>query len=160
MCSLFQTLQFQTAAFVKPLQGHGDWMLSVFTDGITNRFDINVVRRDPNYVSVAESIGYAIDQVDRYAIEHDLTHHWVADTMGWPHSYSLYSAGQRQIQNLPYHSPNGETWSDRVREEEHMVNKLQRFVRLGTPDEFGVIQTKFDLELAKSELKSIWRRIN
>jgi hypothetical protein len=74
-----------------------------------------------------------------------LTHHWLADRLGWNWSWSLHD-------NPP------QPWPAHVAWEEHIVNRLQRLAHAGEPDEFGVIDAVFGCHIDREldALRAVW----
>lgn len=86
------------------------------------------------YQDVARSMGYTDALL--YAREHELVHHWLADHMGWPHSWSVWSQAHGTWDSTKPNRP----WSQRVADEEHIVNRLQRYLNTGEVDvDYGVL---------------------
>lgn len=132
-------IQFRTAT----VEFHDGIMVSTFSDGKRNRYDPSWAKDDQEYQDIAKWAGYGGDW-QRYGIEHDLTHHWLADRLGWAWSWSL-------------HENRRQPWPDHIAWEEHVVNRLQRYARTGEPDEHGVLQAMFggDLEGNVEDLRRI-----
>lgn len=121
-------------------------IIATFKDGAINRFCFVIMGDDEEYRAIARWAGYG-DDWKRYAIEHELTHHWLADRLGWEWSWSLHD-------NPP------QPWPAHVAWEEHIVNRLQRLARAGGPDEFGVLDALFGrgLSAALEDLRGCWER--
>jgi hypothetical protein len=128
---MITVMKFLTARVVLvdvPETGLEPYMLHMFNDGTNNVLQLAGMdtRR---YVNIARWAGYALDRFDAdwraYAVHHDLTHHFLADWMRWPHSWSLHD-------NIPEAD-----WPAHVHWEEHLVNALQRHARCGEGDELG-----------------------
>jgi len=132
-------IRFRTAL----VEVEGDVVRSTFNDGRENAFYLSGVADSIDYRRTAAWAGYGEDW-RRYAIEHELTHHWLADRLGWKWSWSLHD-------NLP------QPWPDHIAWEEHLVNRLQRFARMGATDEFGVLDTVFG-ETIQLEVEQLMRR--
>lgn len=99
-------------------------LIHLFADGRSNVFDVEAAANE-EYREIARWAGYG-DDYKRYGLEHELTHHWLADRLGWKWSWSLHD-------NPP------QPWPDNVAWEEHLVNRWQRSARAGAIDEFGVL---------------------
>lgn len=69
-----------------------EWVASDFPDGTTCVGRFGYTEED---VARARSLGYGggpIEACARMHTEHDLTHHLVAQALGWPHSMVLHMA--------------------------------------------------------------------
>lgn len=101
-----RTIVFRTARVVRA----PGFLFSVFPDGSCCVLDIEA-GDNPHYRSIAAWAGY--DDWRRYALEHDLTHHAVADVLGRP-SPALWRAARM--------------WdaTQETDDEEVLVNALQR----------------------------------
>ena len=77
-------------------------------------------------------------------VEHEIGHSYIADLMGWPHSWSVWSAAHGTGEKRPI-----EEWSPRVRDEEHLVVSLQRFVNTGYEDHYGKLREVFNDDLQR-----------
>lgn len=91
----------------------------------------------PDNAAAAHHAGYGGDRY-RMLVEHEIGHSYVADAMGWPHSWSVWSAAHGTGDIRPM-----EEWSPRVRDEEHLVVALQRYVNTGVEDEYGKLREAF-----------------
>jgi hypothetical protein len=96
---------------------------AVFSDGRINELNTHWVDK-PDVHAAAQEMGYD-DNWQRYITEHELTHHWLADRMGWKYSYSLYEDPR-------------EEWPQHVAWEEHLVNSIQKRYHADKPDPYGV----------------------
>ncbi|MCT7377088.1 hypothetical protein [Chelativorans salis] len=92
---------------------------------------------DPDHIRASWYAGYGGDQ-RRMLTEHEIAHSFIADELGWPYSWSLWSAAHGTSTKRPM----GE-WSPRVRDEEHLVVSLQRYVNTGLEDEHGKLREAF-----------------
>jgi DICT domain-containing protein len=92
---------------------------------------------DEDHIKAAWHAGYGGDQL-RMLVEHEIAHSFVADEMGWPHSWSLWSAAHGTGDKRPMTE-----WSPRVRDEEHLVVALQRYANTGIEDEYGKLREAF-----------------
>jgi hypothetical protein len=72
-------------------------------------------------------MGYGGD-TDRYALEHELAHHFIADNLGWSYSWSVHKNEQHEA-----------PWPDHIAWEEHLVNSFQKYSRTGEHDEYNVL---------------------
>lgn len=81
----------RTAEFVScTVTVHDGWIETIFReDGSVSCFHPPV--EDQGFRDAARYVGYG-DDAWRHGVEHDLTHAWLADRMGWPHSWSVWSA--------------------------------------------------------------------
>lgn len=104
-------------------------------DGSRAVADVN--RGDPDHVAASRYAGYGDDQY-RMLIEHEIGHSFVADRMGWPHSWSLWSAAHGTGGIRPMSE-----WSTRVKDEEHLVVSLQRYANTGLLDDYGRLAAVF-----------------
>lgn len=100
---------------------------AVFKDGKTNEFNTHWLDR-PEYRQIALKHGFSEDW-RFYAYTHELTHHWLADRLGWEWSWAIHDNQDHPIDGMPAHI----AW------EEHIVNRLQRFLMTGKRDEHGVL---------------------
>jgi hypothetical protein len=121
-----RAVQFSTAVMVL---GQGV-NTSVFADGVTNQMWVH----DPSDGgAAAREMGYGSDWW-RYITEHDLTHHFVADAIGQPFSYAIHDGnGDVPLCDAPQEQ----------QDEEHLVNRLQRWLMTGDPDPYGQVQRHF-----------------
>lgn len=106
---------------------------STFNDGKVNEFYIGY--KDSDYKEIAKSYGY--DDPVRYAQEHELAHHFIADNLGWKYSWSLHSSAGKNASNFKGEWPNHIGW------EENIVNAFQHFCVDGTRDKWGVLHCVF-----------------
>jgi hypothetical protein len=134
---------FRTAAVDVDKRG----IRATFSDGTKNSFHLSAMSSVPEYRNVAEWAGYG-DDWQRFGREHEIAHHWLADRLGWPWSWSLHD-------NPP------QPWPAHVAWEEHICTRLQRLSRTGERDEFKVLPMVFgsDLAAAVADLESAWRRV-
>ena len=102
---------------------------ATFSDGKRNEFQLSAMAGDEEYLRIARWAGYG-DDWQRYGLEHELTHHWLADRLAWRWSWSLHD-------DLP------QPWPEHIAWEEHIVNQLQRQMMTGQSDEFCVLQGLF-----------------
>lgn len=135
-------IQFRTAQVDINKRG----IKAIFSDGKTNTFHLTAMRENPEYKNIAQWAGY--DDWQTFGREHEIAHHWLADRLGWPWSWSL-------------HDDPPTPWPPHVAWEEHVVTRLQRLSRAGIEDEFGVLPALFgsDLSDAVWDLESAWRRV-
>lgn len=121
-------------------------VISTFkADGRVNRFWLPDKEGMGWYREVVRWAGYGEDW-RRYAIEHNLTHHWLADQLGHPWSEALHDGDAERPLEF---APSGQ------RREEHLVNRLQRCLRTGQGDEYGAMEAQFeDLPLTMALLRS------
>jgi hypothetical protein len=122
-----------------------DHIVSVFRED-RSKSEFRPPLRDRDFVFAAIEMGYPHSDrgIMQYGLEHDLTHHFVADELGWPHSWSIWSAAHSTW------DPNKTAgkWSQRVADEEHLVNRLQKYVNTGQVDEdYGVLRGTFGSNL-------------
>ena len=121
------TLTFRTAVMVMA----PDHTVSIFPDGRTNTMHLPSVDA-PDYHAIARWAGYG-DDWRRYNLHHDATHHAIADWLGWRWSACLHDPEPVAIGDA----------SQAHQDEEHIVNRLQRQVHTGEPDEYGQVQRLF-----------------
>jgi len=82
-------------------------------------------------------------------IEPEFARCLVADTLGQPHSYSVWSHA--------YGTRNsGEAWSQRVADKEHLVVKLQQYPNPGVGDEYGNLEASVGKQLPALLYQLIW----
>ena len=122
--------------------------VAVFEEGAVTTFTedgskavATVKPGDEEHIEAARHAGYGDDQY-RMLVEHEIGHSFVADRLGWPHSWSLWSTAHGTGEKRPMTG-----WSPRVRDEEHLVVSLQRFVNTGQEDEFGKLREAFGKDL-------------
>ncbi|HEV7346622.1 MAG TPA: hypothetical protein VGN60_13420 [Devosia sp.] len=92
---------------------------------------------DADHIAAARHAGYGDDQY-RMLVEHEIGHSFVADRLGWPHSWSLWSAAHGTGDIRPMTQ-----WSPRVRDEEHLVVSLQRYANTGQRDPHARLEEAF-----------------
>lgn len=121
---------------------------AIFSDGKVNEFNTHWADRG-NYRDIARDMGFR-DDWQHYALTHELTHHWVADRLGWNWSWAVHDDIHYEGE-MPAHI----AW------EEHIVNKLQRLVMSGQEDEHGVLQALFEPNLrnVQLELAALYARV-
>lgn len=104
-------------------------------DGSVARAD--VPWGDNDHIASCWTAGYGGDQW-RMVVEHEAAHAFLADELGLPHSWSVWAAA---------HGSGGKTadslWPQRVRDEEHLVVSLQRYVNCGVRDSFDKLGQTF-----------------
>lgn len=129
-------------------------VVTVRPEGVTTRFRedgslavATVDWGDPDHIQASWRAGYGGDQY-RMLTEHEIAHSFIADEMGWPHSWSLWSAAHGNGEKRPMHE-----WSPRVREEEHLVVSLQRYVNTGLEDDYGRLREAFGERLPETALR-------
>lgn len=132
MLMITAPLAFRTAA----VHVRDGYVETVFAeDGSVARAD--VPWGDTDHIAAAWSAGYGGDQW-RMVVEHEAGHSFIADEMGWPHSWSVWAAahgkGGRSAES---------TWPQRVRDEEHLVVSLQRYANLGVRDAYDRLGEAF-----------------
>jgi len=82
----------------------------------------------------------------QYGLEHDVTHHWVAERLGWEHSRVVWADAHKCIGETIEFDQSvtaEEGWPRRCQDEEHIVNSLQRFMNTGAKDDHGVLDALF-----------------
>lgn len=110
-------------------------------DGSLNTFYPPIYKADFVWAGIEMGYPHSDAGIMRYGLEHDITHHWLADELGWPHSWSIWSAAHAKPDTLP--KP-GQKWSQRVADEEHLVNRLQKYINTGELDtDYGVLAGTF-----------------
>lgn len=102
---------------------------SVFADGKVNQM---WVHEPTDGGAAAREFGYG-DQWWTFITEHDLAHHFVADRLGWPHSYAIHDAPPVPLAEAPAE----------VQHDEHMANRMLALINLGQPDPHGCLQAEF-----------------
>lgn len=121
-----KVLRFRTAVMICS----GPANTSCFTDGTFNQMWLD---GPADHEPFAEAAGYGADW-RRYITEHDALHHVVADELGQPWSYALHDGdGGVPIEQAP----------QRIRDEEHLVQRLQRLMMLGEADPYGQLEARF-----------------
>lgn len=121
-----KTIQFRTATVT--LLDHAT--VSTFVDGHVNTMWLT----DPSiHASFAIEAGYGHDW-KRYMREHDLIHHIIADAFHQPWSWAIHDGDP----SVPVDQA-----TQQIRDEEHLVQRLQRLIMLGQPDPFGQLQVAF-----------------
>lgn len=98
---------------------------------------------DRDHIEASKHAGYGGDQ-HRMLVEHEIGHSFIADELGWPHSWSLWSAVHGSGEKRPM-----ERWSSRIRDEEHLVVSLQRYVNTGVEDNYGRLRESFGNRLPR-----------
>jgi hypothetical protein len=88
------------------------------------------------FKKAAREMGYS--NVMRYATEHELAHQHVSLAMGRECSWIVWNDAHKD--NPIDH---GNEWPNRPQDEEHLVNRLQRFVNLGIEDTEGCLRGVF-----------------
>jgi hypothetical protein len=121
---------------------------AIFRDGTENVMNTHWLNQDW-YKQIARDQGFGEDW-QFYAYTHELTHHWVADRLAWNASWAVYENVQYRGE-MPAHI----AW------EEHIVNKLQRYVMTEQPDEYCVLDAVFGdtLKQARLELLLLYARV-
>lgn len=121
-----RAIGFRTAVMVL-----GDGVnTSIFADGKVNQM---WAHEPTDGGAAAREMGYLTNWW-RYITEHDLTHHFVADRLGQPYSYAIHDGdGGRPLSDAPQEQ----------QDEEHLVNRLQRWMMTGDPDPYGEVQRRF-----------------
>lgn len=110
-------LRFRTAVMICTPAAN----TSCFDDGVFNQMWLDQPGTHPIF---AEEAGYGCEWA-RYITEHDALHHAVADELRWPFSYALHDGnGGEPLSRAP----------QRIQNEEHIVQRLQRLMMLGQPD--------------------------
>lgn len=103
-----------------------DLFVHVFPDGTTNHFHLSAMDGNAGYADIARWAGYG-DDWRRYGLEHELGHHFIADTANQPWSYSVHD-------NPPTID------APHVAREEHVVNELQRWSNGIRDDPYGQLR--------------------
>jgi hypothetical protein len=91
---------------------------------------------DSRTKAAAEAVGYGT-RWERFAVDHEMTHHFVAMALQWPCSSIVWQSAHsgrrhplwRRDREWPYTG-----W-----DEEHLVNRLMAYCQRGTPDPEGII---------------------
>lgn len=87
---------------------------------------------DAGFLAAMQEMGYT--DPFQYALEHELGHHIVAFGRGLPHSSIVWDAAHHVAMSMEE--------PDRAAEE-HLVNRLQRYMNLGAADPYGCLQQTF-----------------
>lgn len=111
-------------------------------DGSVSAFYPPVGKAD--FRAAATEMGYA--DPHQYGVEHDIAHHVVAEALGWPHSRSIWADAHGRSAN-PDGSPR--PMPQRILYDEHLTNRLQRFVNTGKSDPWGALEHEFGASLGK-----------
>lgn len=126
---------------------HDGYTRTVFhEDSSVNELHVYNLANEEWYLKICEDHGYGRDW-RRYSIEHDLTHHWLADFLGEPYSEAIW-LGAHGV-SIPQ-----EKWHWSLSHEEHLVNSLQRYVRTGEVDAWDWLHRKFGSDENLAEIKS------
>jgi hypothetical protein len=121
-----------------------DRVRTIFEDGAVSEFVPPT--HDPEFIRVAHWAGYG-DPLT-YGLEHDVTHSWVAHRLGYGVSRVVWAdAHEGTDSERDRERVLGIGFPDRCDDEEHCVNRLQRYINQGSPDEFGVLDSTFGAEL-------------
>lgn len=108
----------------------GGMVLTEFFDGAKSVFDPGSC--DHRLKEAARTIGYG-DQWERYGIDHELAHHFVATALQWPCSSIIWQSAHSG-RRPPGWRRDGE-WPYAGWDEEHLVNSLLRLLQTGAWDE-------------------------
>jgi len=138
-----QTINFRTAAVVISR----GIITATFADGAINEFNTHWLDR-PEYREIAQDKGYGED-FKLYALEHELTHHFVADNLGWRWSWAVHDNIHYPVDAMPEHI----AW------EEHIVNHLQKLMRTGENDPYNVVQL-LGLDRKVQQLREVCDKID
>lgn len=126
-------LRFRTALMVVGV----DRIVSVFSDAHVNVMHLPSVDT-PGQRAIARAHGYG-GNWQRFTVEHDAAHHFLADARGEPWSAALHDGdGTVPLHLAPQH----------MRDEEHLVNRFLARLRLGEPDPYGALERVFAGRLA------------
>jgi hypothetical protein len=140
-----RSIQFTPCLF----EVHDGWTLTTFWDGSVNEMHAWALSDDLKYREIARQHGYGNDWL-RYAVDHDITHHWWADYGGYLCSEAIW-LGARGV-NIPQ-----KYWHWSLSHEEHMVNSIQKYVQTGEIDAWNWLGRLFgdDLPVAAASLQKL-----
>ena len=111
-----------------------EWNIwATFEDGFKNQFWLPGVSSD--YANIALDYGY--DDKRRYAYEHELAHHFLADNLGMKYSWSVHDGASFEDRPDPKDWPNHVAW------EENLVNAFQAHAHAGMKDKWGTLHCVF-----------------
>jgi hypothetical protein len=102
--------------------------------------------KDQAFADAAREMGYGCIEngLMRYAVEHELAHHVSALERGLTHSLVAWAAAHNS-----WSSFDGAEWPMRAQDEEHLANRLQRFMNLGLEDQEGCLRGVYGKRLAE-----------
>lgn len=140
-----QKINFRTAAVTI----HEGIVTAIFDDGKRNEMNTNWLDL-PWYRQIAKDHGFG-DDWQYYALTHELTHHWLADRLAWNWSWAIHDDDHHEMDQMPSHI----AW------EEHIVNKLQRFIMQDKLDDENVLRSVFGDALPdiRLELALLYARV-
>lgn len=99
-------------------------------------------RYDPAFCSAAHEMGYS--DIMRYAVEHELSHQHVSLALGRTCSWVVWDDAHKADKVEGQEPPEwADAWPYRPQDEEHLVNRFQRFVNLGIDDQEGCLRALF-----------------
>jgi hypothetical protein len=94
----------------------------------------------PDFIAAAHEMGYS--DIMRYAVEHELAHQHVSLAMGRECSWVVWDDAHKHLER-PEPPEWADEWPNRPQDEEHLVNRLQRFCNLGVEDDQGCLRGVF-----------------
>lgn len=106
---------------------------------------------DPAYIAAANEMGYSCPF--RYGVEHELAHHVLAGARGLGKETVVplqTSRGLEPTSRIIYracHSLPMSMDEEVSANEEHLVNRLQRYANLGEPDSWGHLERELGADL-------------
>lgn len=125
---------------------------ATFSDGVRNQFWLP--GRPKDYAEIAETYGYT--DKDRYAFEHELAHHFIADNLGMKWSWSVHDGASFENRPTPAQ------WANHIAWEENIVNAFQHYCIDGTRDRWGTLHCVFPenkLNNKRSEFRELTRKV-
>jgi hypothetical protein len=132
-----------------------EWnIFATFNDGQVNQFYIPCIYDKPEYSDIAKKYGY--DDINRYCIEHELAHHFIADNLAWKWSWSVHSSAGKASSDFPVSWPNHIEW------EENLVNAFQAYYKANIEDEWGTLHLVFSgdrLDELKQQFAKLCKKV-
>jgi hypothetical protein len=116
-----------------PTEEFAGRVMTVFDDGTFSILEVADCDK-PSFREAARLMGYG-DLWQRYGVDHDVAHSFLAHALGWPFSRVVWSdAHKRRPHGWERH------WPYKPWDEEHLVNRLQCYVQTGQRDtDYGIL---------------------
>lgn len=118
-----------------PIHGQESLVKTVFFDGCSSTFV--PANCDENLHEAAQVLGYR-GSWERFGIDHEMTHHFVAMALQWPCSTIVWQAAHKG--RRPHGWRRDGAWPYGGWDEEHLVNRLLAHSVMGEADPEGIIE--------------------
>jgi hypothetical protein len=117
---------------------------TTFFDGHSSTFVPKLC--DSRLKAASEALGYGT-RYERFGVDHEMTHHFVALSLQWPCSSIIWQSAHRGKRHPLWRKD--KEWPYTGWDEEHLVNRLMVYTQRGTPDPENIIHDVWGDRLPK-----------